>query len=211
MNCQCQGIEELFNQKNASRELARYRSKGPDKTTRLMVEALKAQGIQGFTLLDIGGGIGAIEHELLAAGAASATDVDASADYIQAARAEAQRRGIAEQVRFQHGNFVDLAPQIPPADIVTLDRVICCYHDMAQLVSLSAGRARQLYGVVYPRDTWWVKVGLVVLNLFYRLQGTPFRVFVHPTRAVEDLLNRSGLQRRFYHRTLVWQVAVYAR
>jgi magnesium-protoporphyrin O-methyltransferase len=209
--CQCQGIEELFDEKYVAGELSKYRTKGPDKTTRMMIDALKAEGIQGLSLLDIGGGVGAIQHELMQAGVQNAVDVDASQAYIRVARAEAERRGVAERVHFLHGNFVDLAPQVDPADIVTLDRVICCFSEMERLVSLSAERALKFYGVVYPRDTWWVKIGIAVENFLFRLRRSPFRTFAHSTRAVEALVNSRGLKRRFYRQTLFWQIAIYAR
>ncbi len=209
--CQCKGIEDLFNEKSVAKELSNYRQKGPDKTTRWLIQALKTEGVEDASLLDIGGGVGAIQHELLAAGAASATDVDASPAYISAAAQEAQRRGLADRVTFQHGNFVDIADELQPADIVTLDRVICCYHDMEKLVDRSAARARKLYGVVYPRDRWWAKLGVSALNFIFRLQKSPFRTFVHPTEAVEALISRYGFKRKFYRSTLVWQVVVYSR
>lgn len=209
--CQCQGIEEVFSQQYVTKELSRYRRTGPPKTTRMLVEAIKEAGVDGLTLLDIGGGVGAVQHELLDAGVQGATNVDASMAYIQAARDEAQRRGYAERVSHHYGNFVDLATNIDPADIVTLDRVICCYDDMEKLVSLSAERARKIYGLVYPRDTWWVKIGLVVENLFLRLQRNPYRAFVHPTQVVEALVSRIGLKRASYRQTFVWQVVVYSR
>jgi len=209
--CQCQGIEEVFSQEYVTKELSRYHAKGPIKTTRMLVEAIKEAGVAGMTLLDIGGGVGAVQHELLEAGVNDATDVDASPAYIQAAKAEAQRRGLAERVRYHYGNFVDLAADIEPADIVTLDRVICCYDDMEKLVSLSARRARKLYGLVYPRDTWWIKIGLAVGNFFARLQRSPYRAFAHQTQAVEALVSDLGLKRSAYRRTLVWQVVVYTR
>lgn len=210
MNC-CQGIENLFNEKMVSAELAKYREKGPDKTTRMMVDALKAQGVEGMDLLDVGGGIGAVQHQLIAAGISQATDVDAAQAYIRAAREEADRRGIAERVHFRHGNFVDLAPQIPPADIVTLDRVVCCYPDMRNLVELSAARAKQLYGLVYPRDTWFARLAVHVLNIFFKLQKTPYRSYVHPTQEVDAIVRQNGLRQRFYAQTPVWQVVVYGR
>ena len=209
--CQCQGIEELFSQQYVAKELSRYRAKGPDKTTRMLTEAIKGNGVDGVTLLDIGGGIGAVQHALIDAGVVEVISVEASSAYITAAKAEAQRRGYAERVSHHHGNFVDLATDIPPADIVTLDRVICCYTDMEQLVGLSAARARKLYGLVYPRDTWWVKIVLAVQNFYFRLRRNPFRTFAHPTEAVEAILDSNGLKRQFYRQTIVWQVAVYTR
>jgi magnesium-protoporphyrin O-methyltransferase len=209
--CQCQGIEELFSREYVTNELSRYRAKGPDNTTRILTEAIKAEDIAGLTLLDIGGGLGAIQHELLAAGVDHATNVEASTAYITAAKTETQRRGQAERVSYHHGNFVDLAKDLPQADIVTLDRVICCYPDMENLVGLSAARARKLYGLVYPRDTWWIKAGLGLGNLYYRLRRSAYRAYVHQTKAVEALVSDHGLKRKAYRKTLFWQVVVFAR
>jgi 2-polyprenyl-3-methyl-5-hydroxy-6-metoxy-1,4-benzoquinol methylase len=209
--CQCQGVEELFNQQYVNEELSRYRLKGPDKTTRMLIEAIKEAGVDGLTLIDIGGGVGAVQHGLIDAGVQNVTSVEAASAYLNAAKAEAQRRGLADHISYRHGNFVDLAADIAPADIVTLDRVICCYHDMENLVSLTAARTLKLYGLVYPRDTWWVKIGLPVENFFFWLRRNPFRSFVHPTKSVEDILGRNGLKQRSCHQTLVWQVVVFSR
>lgn len=212
MNCpNCQGYERVFDPRTADRELRDYHTRGPSKTTRLLIQAFKSAGIDGLTLLDIGGGVGAIQHELLKEGASSAVAVDASWAYLQAARQEAERQGHAQRITYQHGNFVDLAPQLPPADLVTLDKVICCYPDMRGLVGLSSARARKLYGVVFPRDTWWIRLGFRVGNFLLWLQRSPFRIFVHPTQAVEAVVRANGLERRFYRKTFVWQVIVYAR
>jgi magnesium-protoporphyrin O-methyltransferase len=209
--CQCQGIEELFSQQYVAKELSRYHAKGPEKTTHMLTDAIKEHGVDGLTLIDIGGGVGAVQHELIVAGVQEVTSVEASMSYFTAARAEAQRRGQAERVHFRHGNFVELADDIPPADIVTLDRVICCYPDMEKLVSLSAARARKFYGLVYPRDTWWIKLGLALQNFYLQLRRSPFRAFSHSTAAVEAILNSYGLKQRFYQQTLFWQVVIYTR
>ncbi len=209
--CQLQGIEELFNDQLANKELSRLRAKGPSKTTRLLTKALEEKDIHGLTLLDIGGGVGAVQYELLEAGCQSAMDVDASKAYLHAAQDEAQRRGLADRVSYQHGNFVDLAPRIAEADIVTLDRVICCFDDMEKLVSLSAEHARHLYGLVFPRDTWWFRIGMKVLNFFMRLRHSSYRGFAHSTRAVEALVQGQGLKRSYYNHTLFWQVLIYSR
>jgi len=212
MNCShCQGLDELFSAEYVAGEVKRYRKHGPEKTTRMLTDALKKQGVQELTLLDIGGGVGAIQYEMLNAGVKSATDIEASAAYLAAAKAESEKGGYSERISYQQGNFVDLVENIQPADIVTLDRVICCYPDMQQLVGLSAVRAGKLYGVVYPRDSWWMKMGIAVQNFFFRLQRNPFRIFIHPSEDVEAIIIQNGFKRLFYHRTWVWQVALYAR
>ncbi|MEE9166989.1 MAG: class I SAM-dependent methyltransferase [Candidatus Neomarinimicrobiota bacterium] len=195
----------------AKRDLKRYRKKGPVRTTRILIEALTSNGIPGQTLLDIGGGVGAIQHEFLKAGLENATNVDASKAYIASAQEEAGRQGFADRVSYHHGDFVDLAPEIEEADIVTLDRVICCYDDMERLVGLSAERAGKLYGVVYPRDNWLMKVARPVINFVFWLKGNPFRMFVHPTQAVDTRIQESGLKPYFHRKTAIWQVVVYAR
>jgi 2-polyprenyl-3-methyl-5-hydroxy-6-metoxy-1,4-benzoquinol methylase len=211
MSCQCQGVQELFSEKYVMKDLADYRKKGSAKTTCMLVDAIRKAGASGLTLLDIGGGVGAVQHELLASGVAQVTSVEASPAYLAASQAEAFRRGIADRVSYIQGNFTDLAAGIPPADIVTLDRVICCYDDMEELVATSAERARKIFGLVYPRDTWWLKFGLNIGNLFFRLRKCPYRAFTHPTEAVEAVIKRSGLKLSSYRRTLIWQVAVYTR
>lgn len=188
-----------------------YRKDGPAKTTRMLIEALEAEGIESTTLLDIGGGVGAIQHELLRAGVERATGVDASTAYVKAAQEEAEHQGHSNRITYHHGNFVDLAPQIAPADIVTLDRVICCYHDMQTLVGLSVAKAGRLYDLVYPRDTWWLRVAIHIANLYFRVARNPFRTFIHPTQAVDALVRSIGFEQRFYKTSGLWQVVVYAR
>ena len=158
--CQCQGIQSLFGERIARHDLKRYRRKGPLETTRILLEALVEAGVEGATLLDIGGGVGAISNGLLIAGAARATVVDASPAYLRTAQAEAERQSHRDRITYRSGDFVALAREIAPADVVTLDRVICCYDDMEALVSASAEKAGRLYGVVYPRDAWWNRLGV---------------------------------------------------
>src|SRR5215213_3725564 len=194
--CQCRGIEEQFNRAEADRKLREYRRDGPARTTQLMLGALMREPVAGLTLLDIGGGIGAIQHALLEAGAAHVIDVDASSAYLAASREEAAHKGHAERITYHHGNFVDMADTIPAADIVTLDRVICCYHDMPALVDRSSAKAARLYGLVYPRDTWWVRAGVRAVNALTWLQRSSFRIFAHSSAAVDAIVQRNGLQQR---------------
>jgi magnesium-protoporphyrin O-methyltransferase len=210
-NCQCQGIEIEFNTREAAQKLADYHKRGPAGTTRLLIDALQSLDLKGRTLLDVGGGIGVIQFELLESGARSAVSVDASTAYIRAARDEARRQRLEDRIEYHQGDFVALAGDIPPADIVTLDRVICCYHDMPSLVGHSAEHARQVLALVYPLDAAWVRILLVLENVFQRIKRSPFRAFVHSTAAVEAILLGHGLRRTFYQRSGVWQVAVYAR
>src|SRR5690348_2011771 len=129
MDC-CQPAANIFDRRQAERELRRFRRGGPDKTTRTLVRAVRdtlgEAALAGASVLDIGGGIGAIQLELLGMGAGSAISVDASPAYVEAATEEAARRGYAARITHRAANFVEVAPEVAPADIVTLERVICC-------------------------------------------------------------------------------------
>jgi magnesium-protoporphyrin O-methyltransferase len=209
-DCECGFSYRDFDDKTARRELKAYRRSGPDRSTRILLDLIEAERGDASSLLDIGGGVGAIHHELLEAGFASATDVDGSAAFVAASREEAERRGHAARLTHRQGDFVRLAPEIEAADVVTLDRVICCYPDMPALVGLSAARARRLYGLVHPRDDWWMRVAVAIPNFFNRL----FRkqpIYLYRTRDVDRTVERAGLALRAERRTLAWRVSLYAR
>jgi SAM-dependent methyltransferase len=203
--------DRQFDARHAEQHLRAYRRDGPTGLTRALIDGLAADGLEGRTVLDIGGGVGAVHHELLRAGASAAVDVDASRAYLAAARGEAERQGHADQVRYIRGDLVAIAPTLDAVDLVALDRVICCYPDMTELVGRSASLARRRYGLVYPRDTWPARAAVALLNARFRLSRSSFRSFVHPTREVEAVIARHGLIKRSERTTLIWQLAIYER
>lgn len=201
----------MFDARAARRELAAYRRSGPTGATRRLVNAIAAAGVEGARLLDIGGGVGVIGVELLTAGAAWLTGVDASHAYVAAARSEVERRGFGELATFRNADFVEVAADVEVADVVTLDRVVCCYGDWVALVDRSVERARRLYGLVYPNERWWMKIIVGTGNLCLRLFRQSFRFYIHPERAVGDRIRAAGFERRLHHRGWLWQTVLYER
>jgi 2-polyprenyl-3-methyl-5-hydroxy-6-metoxy-1,4-benzoquinol methylase len=208
--CQC-GTPNMFGKRAAARRLKQYRRHGPDGTTKMLLDALAAEGVEGLSLLDIGGGVGTIALELLKSGVTSATEVDASPAYVTAARAQARERALTDRLQCREGDFVALAEDVPPAGIVTLDRVICCYPNMHALVGESAAKAERLYGAVYPRDIWLVRIARAMTNVGARLLRNPLRLYVHRTVDVDAVIRSHGLLPRFHRNAGFWQVTVYAR
>lgn len=208
--CNC-GCPNTFSTKDADDDLQRYLKQGPDRTTRALIDAIVAEGVEGATLLDIGGGIGAIPLGLLASGAARATTVDATEAYVAVARAEAERRGYGDRTTGRVGTFEEIAPQIEPADIVTLDRVVCCDPNLARLLASAAERAVRMIGLVYPRRTWWNRLAARVLNAFAWLTRNQTRWHLHEPTDIDRILTSAGFRRREIDRTFVWQVALYVR
>ncbi len=213
--CGVGAIGDHFDTARARDDLKRFHETGPDPTTRRLIAALQAaihqSAVPPSTLLDIGGGIGAVHHELLGADVQEAVHLDVSPAFLEVATEETARRGHGDRVRFVRGDFVALAEGIEVADLVTLDRVICCYPEMEPLVRLSAAKAGRLYGAVYPRGEWWVRLATWFENGVRRLGGSPFRAFVHPPARIRAELEGAGLVPVEGHRTFAWEIVVYAR
>jgi len=204
--------DAMFDARTARQQLTAYRRAGPTGSTRRLIDAVRASGgVEGATVLDIGGGVGVVGFELLAAGADRLTDVDAARAYVAVARREAARRGVDDRITFLHGDFVALADEVDTADVVTLDRVICCYADWTALVDRSTAHARRLYALVYPTDRWWTRAAIWIGNLTLRLSRRAFRGYVHPARAVDARVRAAGFERRVHHHGWLWQTAVYER
>ena len=209
--CAAPGCERTFDQKHAAREFRNYQKNGPIPTTKALIHSIKRVGVHDDTLLDIGGGVGAIQVELLKSGARSAVSVDASVAFEALARVEAEREGLSDRIRYESGDFVELAARIEPADIVTLDRVVCCYPNMESLIRLSTQRARRVYGLVYPRDRGLNRMFIRVQNFFRGLFRNPFRSFVHSVETMDSLIAGAGFTLRQRVRTFVWEVSVWEK
>ena len=209
--CEPTIYDDQFDARRADDRLREYRERGPNGWTARLVGGLAAGGVEGLTVLDIGAGVGAVHHALLAAGAASAIDVDASGPYLEAARAEADRRGLADRVSYHKGDAVAIVPDLPAADLVALDRVVCCYPHMEALVRVAADKTRRRLGMVLPRDDAWIRAGVAFSNRWSAFRGDPFRVHVHRTTAVLGVARAAGLAPVAIHRGRFWQTLILER
>jgi len=210
MTC-CQSADEFFDSRFVSRELRRYHRSGGLRSTKKLISALRERDVRGCTLLDIGGGVGAIQHALFESGITTAICVDASEEYLRAAQQEALWRGNRSRTSMYHGDFVALAKKIEKADIVTLDRVLCCYANLEQLVCASVSKARRFYGLVYPRGTLLSKVGIVIFNVLNWMMRKKFRTYYHQPSRVRQLVTSSGFAEVSRQNTLIWHIVVYER
>jgi magnesium-protoporphyrin O-methyltransferase len=199
-----------FSDAVARRDLKRYRTRGPDPTTRLLRDSILGAG-HGKTVLDVGAGIGALSLELLAAGVERVTAVEAAPAYVAAAREEAARRNVLHRLDLVYGDFVSVAGDVMPADVVTMDRVVCCYPAYQPLLEAAVHRSRRLLAFSYPRDRWYVRAAVWTQNLGRTLFRNPFRGFVHSVRGMEAVLEQHGFVRMRRHETLKWSADLYVR
>lgn len=212
MPCNCCEMENnTFGEDEAKANLKDYRRRGPAKQTRLILEAVRSLGLHGATLLDIGGGIGTIHHELLKDVAKEATHVDASSAYLKVATEEAKRLGHDEMVKFIHADFTDVAEGLPQVDVVTLDRVVCCYPNFRTLLTAASSKSRAAVVMTYPREEWYNKLVISIMNFFQNLRSDPFRVFVHPVHEIEKIMNQNGLQRIAVRKIFIWEMSLFKR
>jgi magnesium-protoporphyrin O-methyltransferase len=177
----------------------------------MLLEMINRNRMRGASLLDIGGGIGVITQELLRAGAGHAVLVEASPAYLEVARNAVRSSNALDRVEFVEGDFVRRVSEIEPADIVTLDRVVCCYPDAEALVSLSADRARSLYGLVLPRDGRLIRLALRLSNLGFWIRRIRYRAYGHSNNLIDRLVGVRGLHPIEERRTFFWRVVLYGR
>jgi magnesium-protoporphyrin O-methyltransferase len=207
----CRVTARHFGADVAAGDRDRYRANGLDTRARRLVDALARAGIGDASVLDVGSGLGLVSFDLLARGAASATLSDASEAYLDAAREEATARGMADRTRVAVGDFVEIAPHLAPADVVVLDRVVCCYPAWRPLLEAAAGHCKRVLGITYPPARPDVRAVIAFENARRRWFGDGFRAFVHPTAGMEGALRASGLRRVSRTRTFVWTIDVYVR
>jgi 2-polyprenyl-3-methyl-5-hydroxy-6-metoxy-1,4-benzoquinol methylase len=205
--CNSRGCDSFFTPRFARRMAKRYRKKGLDATAQRMVEFLGGRGIEGATVLEIGGGVGEIQIELLKAGAAHAVNLELSPGYDEEAERLLQEAALEGRVdRRLHDIAVD--PEgVDSADVVLLHRVVCCYPDYERLLGAAAQRARRFLVFSYPPRNALSRLVVTVENFVFRLLRKEYRSFTHPPAAMLGVLAERGLRRTFEHHTLVWQVA----
>ncbi|MBL4716314.1 MAG: methyltransferase domain-containing protein [Bacteroidia bacterium] len=210
-SCQCQGIESLFNEKEARKKLKEYRKNGPQKITKILLEAIKQNNTTNKTLLDIGGGIGGMQYDLLKSGVSEVTSVDASIAYHNVAEKETEYQGFSNSIKRYHGDFVELSSEIPHHDIVTMDKVICCYDDIQGLIDHSSKKCNETYGVIYPIDSVIAKWLQNVVNVFFKVFQNGFQVFIHSRSDIENILSSNGFKLTLRKTHWVWQICVYTK
>lgn len=206
--CDPSGYEDVFSEKQAARDLKRYRRKGLNRLTTAMVANLKKDA-GGATILEVGGGIGAIQNELLLGGAASAVNVELSREYETAAMELAIEVGVADKVQRVHGDFVEIPST--SADIVVMNRVVCCYPDMEAIVAAAADSASSTLAMVFPRDRWFMRALRRIIAIERRLRRNSFRFFVHDPELIVGEATARGLEPSFSRRTTGWQAVILQR
>jgi 2-polyprenyl-3-methyl-5-hydroxy-6-metoxy-1,4-benzoquinol methylase len=204
--CDPRGCDQFFSPRFARRIAKRYRKRGLDKTARQIVEFLQSRGLDGATVLEVGGGVGEIQLELLKRGAARTVNLELSPAYEQEAAQLAREAGVDRRVERRLHDIAVAPAEVEPADIVVLHRVVCCYPDYERLLGAAADHARRLLVFSHPPRNPISRCIIAAQNLGFRLLRREFRTFAHPPPAMLAVLERHGLQPAFAHHGIPWQV-----
>jgi len=204
--CDRRGYQTVFSDRFARRVARTYRKRGLDSTQRRLVSFLTDRGIADASVLEIGGGVGEMQIELLSRGARKTTNLEISQNYEAEAAALLERSGMGDRVTRQ---FVDIATspeQVEPADVVVLHRVVCCYPDYARLLTAAAGHAKRLLVFSHPPENVLSRVIIGGENLLRRLSRNDFRAFVHPPNAMIRAAQAQGMSVTYWRRGLSWNI-----
>ena len=197
----------MFGPRFARRLVARYRKRGLDKTAARIVEFVTGHGVEGATVLEVGGGVGDLQLELLRRGASRATNLELVDVYDAAADQLATASGVRDRVTRR---LLDIAAQpdgVEPADVVILHRVVCCYPDYQRLLTAAADHARRVLVFSHPPRNALTRATAATQNAWFRLTGNSFRTFEHPPEAMLDVARSRGFDVTYRHARGVWQVA----
>lgn len=208
--CNPSGYEQLFSPKEARRAFRSYDKNGLNAMAKQIVGYLVSRGVEGHRVLEIGGGIGAAHVELLEAGAASAVNVEISHGYEAAAAELRSRRGLEGRVEQRIGDFTEMADELQ-ADIVIMNRVICCYPDMERLMSAALSASGRFLAATFPRDRVLFRLSFGLEALYHRVRGVDFRPYIHSPRAIMETADRAGFHVAFDDRDFGWHGVVFER
>ncbi|MFC8681721.1 SAM-dependent methyltransferase [Microbacterium ureisolvens] len=202
-----EGFDREFNARFARRLARRYRREGLTPSARLVLEFAEAVGLEGSSVLEIGGGIGDIQLEALKRGASHTTNVELSSAYEPEATRLLEDAGLRDRVTRMLG--VDLAgtPEaVEPSDIVVLHRVVCCYPDYKGLLGAAAGRGRRAVVFSHPTYSLFSRVMARAINAVYTLTGNPYRAFAHTPDGMIAVLRGRGFEPRYRGRSGPWHI-----
>ena len=200
--CNPRGCDAFFSERFARRSARRYRKHGLDRSARRIVEFLKGRGLAGATVLEVGGGVGEIQLELLGRGAARTVNLELSPAYEEEAARLAREAGVEARIDRRLHDIAADPSEVEPVDIVVLHRVVCCYPDYELLLGAAADHARRLLVFSHPPRNPISRSLIAAQNLGFRLLGREFRTFTHPPRRMLAVLERRGLRPVFVHRGL---------
>jgi magnesium-protoporphyrin O-methyltransferase len=207
----CCGADLFFDEKIANKEYKTYLKNGPSRVTSKIISQIEKVTIKGKSLVDVGGGIGAIQWWFLQNGGQETVDIDASSGYIKKAQEHANKNNWNNRTQFIMGNCTDVYDQVAPSEFITLDKVICCYPDYEEILEATCGKSKAYVSVSYPMDGLISNAIRALGALFFLLKKNPYRPYVHAVSSIRATFNTHGYERVAHDLAFPWHIETYRK
>jgi len=209
--CEPGDCGDVFSERFARRVARNYRRRGLTPAAERIVRFVAANGVRGVSVLEVGGGVGEIQLELLRLGAARVTNLEISANYEDEAARLIEQAGVGDQVTRRLLDIAESPEQVEPADVVVLHRVVCCYPDYVKLLSAAGSHATRMLVFSHPGDGVLARAAVWFENSLRRLRGNSFRAYVHPEAAMVAVAEGQGFTTQYQQRSGTWHVVGFVR
>jgi len=207
----CCGADLFFDKKTAEKEYRQYQKKGPSRVTAKIIQQLENQNVQGKSMVDVGGGIGALQWWFLKNGGAQTSDIDASSGYLKQAQEHAIENGWKDKAHFVQGDCLDSFNEIDDPEFITLDKVVCCYPNYKEILEATCEKSKSHISLSYPMDGLISETIRLIGDLYFRIMKNPYRPYVHSVKKIRNVFTSKGYQRIAYDLAFPWHVETYVR
>jgi methyltransferase family protein len=197
----CCGADLFFDKKTAKKQYKSYLKKGPSRVTKKLIGQLEKIKT-GASLIDIGGGIGAIQWWFLKHGGEQTFGVDASSGYTALAKEHAAKNNFKESAHFMMGDFTDKSEELTKADHVTLDEAI---------LNLACEKATNTVSLSYPMDGFITDIFRGLMVLFMKISGSSFKPYIHRVASVRALFVDNGFELKEKELSFPWHIETYTK
>ena len=200
-----------FFDKESKKFAKKYRKKGLEKITKMMLTGIEEIGINGKTILEVGAGVGGAHRKLLRSGASKAYATELSQEMLNASAEFAKEENMEDKVEHILGDIVEMNDEVPEVDISMHDKVICCYEFSDALLEKTLNKTNNIYAFVMPRDKFRIEIFFRIMTLFLKLFKWGFHPFVHPVQPILDKIESAGFKLRYENTTFIWKARVYEK
>ncbi|TFB13976.1 methyltransferase domain-containing protein [Candidatus Marinimicrobia bacterium MT.SAG.4] len=209
--CSSENPAGKFFDKESKKFAKKYRKKGLEKVTKMLIEGIEELGIDGKTILEVGGGVGGAHRKLIHDGASKAYATELSQEMINIAAEFAKKENIEDKVEYILGDIVEMNGEVPNVDITMHDKVVCCYEFCDVLIERTLQKTKNTYAFIMPRDKFRVKIGFLFFNVSAKLFNWDFSPFIHPVQPILDKIEGAGFRLKYENTTFIWHVRVYEK
>ncbi|HLX13560.1 MAG TPA: class I SAM-dependent methyltransferase [Bacteroidota bacterium] len=204
------GTDKFFT-RTSKRYLKKFKRKGLTKQQQLLIEGIRKSNVADKSILDIGCGIGMMHLTLLKEGASNSTGIDLAAGMLAGARNLAKESSLEGRTSYIDGDFLAVHASAPNADITILDKVVCCYENVGDLVKLSTAKTNRTYALSYPKPGWIRRVVFGTPILMAKIFRLSFRPYLHDWNAMTESIVGAGFTPVYEATTFLWMNRVFER